>query len=250
MLNYVKLCSAWGVHLFTASSGIIALLAFDAIALGNFNFALQLIYLTVLIDAVDGVFARKLQVAKLIPNFDGALLDYIIDFTTWVILPAFFLLKCNKLPDFWAYSCAVAIVLSSAYQFCCRDLKNQENTFKRWPSAWSVVIVCFILWDLPDFMFVPLVFLLSLLSFVPIYFIHSLRFNLFSDLEKKKDFLLSLALIIGSILFNLSVFFSVYHYPEKFDFHLLYQKICVLVYFFLSFLLTFQYKSSLRRQTM
>ena len=161
-VHTTKVNLGWVVHLLTASGSVLALIGFQAVSTKNFSLALKILITTILIDALDGPMARLLNVKKNIPNFDGTLLDYIVDFTTWVILPAFFILQKDFFSEAIRLLLASSIILSSCYQFCCKDLKNINNTFKRWPSAWSLVIVCLFTWLFQ-----------RLYSYFPLYYLYS-----------------------------------------------------------------------------
>ena len=90
-------------------------------------------------------------------------------------LPAFCLIQSSFFTETSRFILASMMVLSSCFQFCCEDLKVHRNYFKRWPSAWSIVVICLFTWPVPEIFFFYVIILFSILSFVPIYFAHSLR---------------------------------------------------------------------------
>ena len=94
--NYANIFS-WSVHLLTSSGALLALWGLHAISIRNFSLTLKILIITIIIDAIDGPLARYFKVKENTPSFDGTLLDYIVDFTTWVILPAFCLLQSKHL---------------------------------------------------------------------------------------------------------------------------------------------------------
>src|SRR5262245_53961108 len=116
--------AAWLVHLFTASGAIFGLLALWFIHLGNILEAFWLMSAAVIVDSVDGILARRAQTKIAAPKVDGALLDNLIDFVTYVIVPAFFLLATNLLPTDWALIATSVMVLASAYQFTQPEAKT------------------------------------------------------------------------------------------------------------------------------
>ena len=202
----------WLVHLITSLSAVLALFGFYAVSQGNDVVVLMILVLTVIIDAVDGPLARLLKVKKTIPNFDGAMLDNIVDFTSWVVLPAFLILKSNIFPNEWRTIFAIGIILSSCYQFCCTDLKDETSTFKRWPSAWSLVVICLFLWTPPLLVSLPAMIVLFVLSFIPISFIHPLRLDLRFSSSPLCDKLFCYLLIVFSVLFSISLLYSIWTY--------------------------------------
>ena len=136
--------AAWAVHAFTASGAVVGLFALESVFEGNHLLAMWLLWLAVGIDGIDGFFARKFRVKETLPQFDGALLDNIIDYLTYVIVPAVILMRSNLLAESWRSVLPAAVVLSSAYQFCHRDAKTTDNFFRGFPSVWNIV-VCYML---------------------------------------------------------------------------------------------------------
>src|SRR5260221_12109011 len=94
----------------------------------------------ILIDAVDGMFARMVRIKEAVPEVDGALLDNIVDFFTYTLVPCFFLLVTNLLPEYWRLLCVMFITFSSAYQFTQVDAKTRDHFFKGFPSYWNIVV--------------------------------------------------------------------------------------------------------------
>jgi phosphatidylcholine synthase len=232
--SYTFFFLGWMVHLLTASGAVIGLLTLNAIAQGDIRLALVLLAVSIIIDAIDGPLARLVDVRKNLPYFDGALLDYIIDFFTWVIVPAFLLMQTNLFSTLENNIIVCAIVISSCYQFCCKDIKSEQNLFKRWPSAWSIVVICIFLWDPPKIISFLSIGIFVILSFLPTFFIHSLRFNLFLSKNKKIDnFLCGIVLTI-SVLVNLSFLLSAADYPNHSTYHTYFQIFSFIGYFFTS----------------
>ena len=131
---------AWMVHLFTASGAVFGLLAIRATSEGHFVAALGWMMVTAAIDGVDGALARWRKVKFFLPHFDGALLDNMVDYFTYVLVPAYFLLYADLLPGPWRLPLAVIMVLASAYQFCRDDAKTPDHAFTGFPSYWNVAV--------------------------------------------------------------------------------------------------------------
>lgn len=211
--SFLVLCS-WLVHLLTASSGVLALIGTKAAAERDFDLVLYVLVFTIIIDAIDGPIARLVNVLKHTPQFNGALLDYIVDFVTWVFLPAFCLMQSDFFTETTRFVLASGIVLSSCFQFCCEDLKVHRNYFKRWPSAWSIVIICLFTWPVHEDVFFYGVIFFTVLSFVPIYFAHSLRVDVKFTGKESLDHVLSLIMVSSSVFFLIALLASVYFYPD------------------------------------
>ena len=136
----LRIAAAWGVHLFTASSAPAGVLAVLASERGDAATALWWMAYTVAVDAVDGTLARAVGVKQVLPWFDGTRLDDLVDYFTYVLVPAIFLLHRNLLPPAVALPIAVAVVLASAYGFCRTDAKTPDHYFTGFPSYWNIVV--------------------------------------------------------------------------------------------------------------
>jgi phosphatidylcholine synthase len=166
---------AWGVHLFTASGAVWGLLAVVAIIQYQWLLAFTWMAVAVAVDGLDGTLARIFKVKGVLPNFDGALLDNIIDYLNYVIVPALFLYVAGLVPDQWAVPAVAMIALASAYQFCQGDAKTDDHYFKGFPSYWNVAVFYLYLLDLNSWLNLALITLLSFLVFVPIKYIYPSR---------------------------------------------------------------------------
>ena len=131
--------AAWGVHLLTASSAPAGVLAVLASERGDAAVAMLLMAYTVGIDAIDGTLARAVGVKRVLPIFDGTRLDDIVDYVTYVIAPAFLLVRSGLLPPGVGGPVALCPVLASAYGFCRTDAKTTDHFFTGFPSYWNVV---------------------------------------------------------------------------------------------------------------
>ena len=136
----LRTVAAWGVHLLTASSAPAGVLAVLASERGDAATSMGWMAYTVAIDAVDGTLARAVGVKQVLPFFDGTRLDDLVDYFTYVIVPAVFLLHARLLPPAVAVPVALCPVLASAYGFCRTDAKTSDHFFTGFPSYWNVVV--------------------------------------------------------------------------------------------------------------
>ena len=120
---------AWGVHLLTASGAVVAGLALIAISESNAKLALLWLLLALVIDGIDGPIARKVSVTSVLPEIDGALLDLVVDYLTYVFVPAAFIYQFGLLPEAWTLVALAMIMLSSLYLFSNRNMKSQDLYF-------------------------------------------------------------------------------------------------------------------------
>ena len=167
--------AAWGVHLLTASSAPAGILSILAIERGDAATAFWWMAYTLAIDSFDGTLARAVGVKRVLPWFDGTRLDDIVDYFTYVIVPALFLLRMDLLPSGVAVPVALAPVLASAYGFCRTDAKTTDHYFTGFPSYWNIVV--FYLYSLgwPRALNAALVVGFAVAVFVPIRYVYPSR---------------------------------------------------------------------------
>ena len=170
-----KIILAWLVHCYTALGAVIGFFTLLAIEQGNFREALYLMALAVAIDATDGTLARAAKVHEMIPWFDGTLLDNIVDYFTYVVVPCYFMLRAVLLPPADAAWLVCLPLLASAYGFCQRDAKTADYFFLGFPSYWNIVAFYFYALQIPLWINAFVLIGLSLLVFLPIKFIYPSR---------------------------------------------------------------------------
>jgi phosphatidylcholine synthase len=173
---------AWSVHLFTATGAVWGLMAIIAIIQHQWQAAFFWMGAAVVVDSVDGTLARRFEVKGMLPDFDGALLDNIIDYLTYVLIPALFLYEAGLLPDALALLGAVVMVLTSAYQFCQADAKTEDNFFKGFPSYWNVVVFYLFLLQTGPWINLAVILLCAVLVFVPTKYVYPSRMTRFQKL--------------------------------------------------------------------
>lgn len=171
----------WLVHAFTASGACVGLLALLAIYEHNLLLALWLMSGAIFIDAVDGMFARMFKIKQTIPEVDGALLDNIVDFFNYTLVPCFFLLVTDLLPEYWRILCVMAITFSSAYQFTQVDAKTTDHFFKGFPSYWNIAVFYLFFWQMSIVTNMVILLSLAVLSFVPIKYVYPSRLDYLTD---------------------------------------------------------------------
>ena len=130
---------AWLVHFYTATGAVLAFLATLATFEGRFREAFLFLVAAVVVDATDGMFARRAGLPGITPNFDGARLDDIVDYLTFVFVPMLILYQAGDLPDGWGLWVVAAVLLSSGYGFASLDAKTSDYFFTGFPSYWNIV---------------------------------------------------------------------------------------------------------------
>ncbi|MCC7371145.1 MAG: CDP-diacylglycerol O-phosphatidyltransferase [Chloroflexi bacterium] len=157
---------AWLVHLYTALGAPLGVWAIFAAIDGDFRLAWFLIGVTVFIDSTDGVMARAVRVWEAIPYVDGRRLDDVVDYFGWVVAPVILLVQADLLPA-WA---AAFPLLASGYGFAQTQAKTDDDYFLGFPSYWSLIGFYLYVFQSPPAFNAALLFLLSVLVFVPIRF--------------------------------------------------------------------------------
>ncbi|HNM37867.1 MAG TPA: CDP-alcohol phosphatidyltransferase family protein, partial [Anaerolineales bacterium] len=147
--NFIRSILAWGVHLFTATGAIWGLLGIFAIFENNYKMMIVWMIVAMLVDGFDGMLARWADVKKYANGIDGALLDNILDYLNYVLVPAIFMIHTDLLPEPVKWLTACLILLTSAYQFTQTDAKTDDHHFKGFPSYWNVAALYMLLMNLP-----------------------------------------------------------------------------------------------------
>jgi len=166
--------AAWAVHAYTASGAVIAFVALQAINAHQFAEAFLWLSLAFAIDCSDGTLARAVDVKRVVPWFDGTLLDNIVDYLTYVVVPIALLHEADLLA--WNPLLVASVpLLASTYGFCRTDAKTSDHYFRGFPSYWNVV--AFYAWLLPASAESTTIWvlLLSLLVFAPVKFVYPSR---------------------------------------------------------------------------
>ena len=170
-----KETKALSVHLFTATGAVFAMLAMLAAADAKWSLMFLWLIVAFFVDGVDGPLARKYDVKTNAARFDGVLLDLIIDYLTYVFIPAFALFKSGLLPGWTGWIAIIIITFASAMYFCDGNMKTKDNSFHGFPGSWNMVVI--VLFALsPNFWFIlALISLLAISMFLPVKFVHPVR---------------------------------------------------------------------------
>jgi phosphatidylcholine synthase len=172
------------VHLYTASGAVLGLLIVIAAFEGEVETALWLGLATLFIDGTDGMLARHFRVKETIPWFDGARMDDIVDYLTYVFAPIVLLWTTGYLPhNTLGWILAALPLLASCYQFCRVDAKTADHFFLGFPSYWNVVAFYVIVLDVSELVTAITLVVLTVLVFVPVRYVYPSRTNLLRGLN-------------------------------------------------------------------
>jgi phosphatidylcholine synthase len=168
--------AAVAVHAYTASGAVLALLMVHLAYAGQVVAVLWLFLVAMLIDGTDGFLARRYRVKEVLPGFDGALLDNIVDFITYAFAPMVLLWSAGMLPGGWlGGAVAAAPVLASCYQFCRTDAKTEDHLFLGFPSYWNVAAFYLVVLAAGPAVTTAVLLVLTVLVFVPIGYVYPSR---------------------------------------------------------------------------
>jgi phosphatidylcholine synthase len=167
--------AAWAVHLFTASGAVLGLAALLAAIEGDARACLLWLSAALVVDGVDGTFARWARVEETLPHLDGAVLDLVIDYLTYVVVPALFLMRQGLLPEPFAGVLVGYVLVTSLYCFCNKGMKSADHYFVGFPAVWN--LVAFYLWvlQLGPVVNAAVVLVLGALTPTGITFLHPFR---------------------------------------------------------------------------
>jgi phosphatidylcholine synthase len=166
---------AFTIHVFTASGAALALLALILATGGQWAAMFFCLGLALVVDGLDGPMARAFKVAELLPRWSGEGLDFVVDFTTYVFVPAYAITASGLLPEPLAIPAGMAVVITGALYFADREMKTRDNYFRGFPAVWNLAAFYLYLLEPPPWAAAIGVAALCVLTFVPIRFVHPLR---------------------------------------------------------------------------
>jgi phosphatidylcholine synthase len=166
---------AFTIHIFTASGAALALLALVLATGGQWAAMLVCLGLAVVVDGLHGPMARAFKVAELLPRWSGERLDLIVDFTTYVFVPAYAMAASGLLPVPLALPAGMAVVITGALYFADGEMKTRDNYFRGFPAVWNLVAFYLYLLEPPAWAAAAVIAALCVLTFVPMRFVHPLR---------------------------------------------------------------------------
>jgi len=170
-----KYLGVWAVHLLTASGAGFALVAAMAAARGSWQLVFLFLGLAMIVDGIDGPIARKVHVAERLPWFNGATLDLVVDFTTYVLVPALVLSLSDLLTQPFATCAGIVVAVVGALYFADTRMKTTEQAFRGFPAVWNAVVYQLMVYKFPEAVTLLIIAAFAVLTFVPVEFIHPMR---------------------------------------------------------------------------
>jgi phosphatidylcholine synthase len=166
---------AFAIHILTASGAAFALLALFAATEQRWSRMFAWLGVALFVDAIDGPLARRYRIADVLPRWSGDALDFVVDFVTYVFVPAYAIAASGLLPEPLALAAGIIIVVVSTLYFADRQMKTADNYFRGFPVLWNIVAFYLLLLKPPPAISLGMVVVLAALTFVPFPFIHPVR---------------------------------------------------------------------------
>jgi phosphatidylcholine synthase len=167
--------SAWAVHLYTATGVVFAFLATRSVFAGDFRAAFIWLFTAVAVDSTDGTLARLARVHERLPYFSGEKVDDLVDYLTFVFVPALIVWRADLVPAGWGLGVVAVMLLSSAYGFASADAKTADCFFTGFPSYWNVAALYLMVGKLPAAVNAVILVALAALVFVRIGYVYPSR---------------------------------------------------------------------------
>ncbi len=197
---------AWLVHVFTASGIVVGLWAIICVSNGQFIMAFWMLLLTQIIDGVDGTFARMVKTTEVLPNVSGKTMDYVIDFCTYAVIPAYLIYEATSittgqflLPNEVRFLIPATILITSTIYYGKEGMVSNDYYFVGFPVMWNLVAYyLYVVFELSPWMNVVIILFFCILQFIPIKFVYPSRTKKFKSMNIIMTFL-----ILGSNAFLL-----------------------------------------------
>lgn len=166
---------AFAVHVLTASGAALALLALVFATGGLWEPMFITLGAALIVDGIDGPLARRLKVAETLPRWSGETLDLVVDFVTYVFVPAYAIAASGLLPQGFTLAAGIIVAVTGALYFADRSMKTADNFFRGFPAVWNLAAFYLFVLEPPQALATAFVIALAVLTFVPIKFVHPLR---------------------------------------------------------------------------
>ncbi len=171
----VAQAAGFSVHLFTASGGAVAVLALYAAIERNFATCFAWLGLALFIDGIDGALARAAKVRETAAAIDGAILDLVVDFLTYVLVPVVALWRSELMPTEVSFWIGLLITIASALYFADTRMKTRDYWFRGFPALWNVFVLYLFVLRAPWQVNAALTLIATAMMFAPVVFVHPLR---------------------------------------------------------------------------
>jgi len=167
--------SATLVHLFTASGAVFAMLALLAAVQEQWSIMFLWLVVQFIVDGIDGPLARRYDVKNNAPQYDGVLMDLIIDYLTYVFIPAYALFGSDLLPGWTGWCAIIVITFGSVVYFADTRMKTKDYSFAGFPGCWNMVVIVLFALEPNFWVSLAVIVILAAAMFTPLKFVHPMR---------------------------------------------------------------------------
>jgi phosphatidylcholine synthase len=167
--------AAFAVHVLTASGAACALIALKAAVAAQWPKMFAWLGAALVIDGIDGSLARRVRTAEVLPRWSGDVLDFVVDFTTYVFVPAYAMVSSGLLPQSIALALGLIVIVTAALYFADRQMKTSDYYFRGFPALWNLVAFYLFVLKPAPWLAAATVLLLAALTFAPLHFVHPVR---------------------------------------------------------------------------
>ncbi|MGX1789360.1 CDP-alcohol phosphatidyltransferase family protein [Bosea sp. NPDC055332] len=166
---------AYGVHVLTALGAALGFLALRAVFAGDLTQAFAWLGIALVVDAIDGPLARHFAVKERATRYDGAQLDLVVDFVTYVFVPAAMLLRPEVMGEPYGVIAGLVLTLASALYFADTAMKTDDWWFRGFPAVWNIVVFYIVAFAPPAWLALAIILVATVLMFLPVVFVHPVR---------------------------------------------------------------------------
>ena len=163
------------VHLLTATGAVLSMFAMLAAVEGKWSMMFLWLVLALLVDGIDGPLARRFDTTTNWPTYDGVLMDLIVDYLTYVFIPAFALFKSGLLQGWTGWIAIIVIVYGSVIYFADTRMKTTDKSFAGFPACWNMVVLVLFATTPSHWVILFIVIALTLTMFTNLKFVHPTR---------------------------------------------------------------------------
>ncbi len=196
---------AWSVHIFTSCGLLTGFMAILAINAKDWQKAMFWLLICLVIDGIDGTFARLFRVKEVLPYINGQTIDYVIDFATYAIIPAYFFYEAELVADQWQLPLSFLILLVSALYYGKEGMVSEDNYFIGFPVLWNLTVfyLVFVL-NCPPAINAVIIIILAIMHFLPIKFAYPSQASRFKIIT-----------LVATAIILIAMPLLVYYYPER-----------------------------------
>ena len=184
---------ALSVHLLTASGAVLSMFAMLAAVEEKWSLMFLWLVVALIVDGIDGPLARRYDTTTNWPTYDGVLMDLIVDYLTYVFIPAYALFKSGILDGWTGYVAIIAIIYGSVVYFADTRMKTKDKSFSGFPACWNMVVLVLFATRPPTWAVLAIVVMLAVTMFLNLKFIHPTR--------TKRWHRLNLSMAVGWLVF-------------------------------------------------